>query len=293
MKRFHPDLYLATIEQHRVNSVYVSPLTLNAVLDCPAAETADCGSLTLFSVGGAPTTAVRLRQAVKRFGPVVRITYGLSETPFISAFPAIDDDPRHPDRIRSCGLPHGDVQVEIRGEDGVLVDDGQVGELWISSRLNFQCYWGQPELTARTLVDGWVRTGDLGNRDADGYLYLVGRVSDRIVTGRGHDIFPRPIEDALATHPDVVTAAVIGVPHAELEQAAHAYVVTTPGATVTEDELAELVRAQLADDWVPRGFDFIGDLPRTRSGKVNIKELRARYAVEGGAADRAATGVAG
>jgi fatty-acyl-CoA synthase len=293
MRRFEPNLYLATIERHRVNSVYVSPLTLNAVLDCPAAETADCSSLALFSVGGAPTTAVRLRQAIKRFGRVVRVTYGLSETPWISGFPEIDDDPQRPDRIRSCGPPHGDVRVEIRDEDGGLVADGQVGELWISSRLNFHGYWNQPELTARTLVDGWVRTGDLCYRDTEGYLYLVGRVSDRIVTDSGQHLFPRPIEDALATHPDVVTAAVIGVPNSELGQAAHAFVVTTPGVTVAEDELAELVRARLADEWVPRSFDFIGDLPRTRSGKVDVKELRARHALVAGAAERAVTGVPG
>jgi acyl-CoA synthetase (AMP-forming)/AMP-acid ligase II len=218
---------------------------------------------------------------VRRLGPVLRVTYGLSESPFITAFPGIAEDPARPQRVRSCGLPYGDVRIEIRGADGTRLATGEVGEIWVASALNFAGYWGQSELTAKTLVDGWVRTNDLGHLDADGYLYLVGRTQDMILTGLGSKcVYPRPIEDVLATHPQVHAAAVIGVPHPDLGEAVHAYVVPERNATVTVEELAALVRAELNDIWTPRTVQFVDALPVTAIGKVNTKALRARYAAE-------------
>jgi acyl-coenzyme A synthetase/AMP-(fatty) acid ligase/predicted MFS family arabinose efflux permease len=279
--RFEPGEYLATIEQNRVNSVFISPLMFSELLDHPAIETTDCSSMELLSIGGAAVTPARLRQGVARFGPVIRITYGLSETPWISAFPGINEDPVHPDRIRSCGTPYGDVRTEIRDEDGKALGPGEVGELWVASKLNFAGYWGRPDLTEQTMIDGWLRTKDLAYADEDGYLHLVGRAQDLIITGIGCDhIFPRPIEDALATHPQVRAAAVIGVPDPEVSESAFAYVVTTEGATVTADELSTLVAERLGRSWAPRGIEFVADLPRTSSGKASIKELKAKWAAE-------------
>lgn len=281
MYRFNPEEYLATIERYRANSVYVSPLMFGELLDHPSSYTVDTSSLILLSIGGAATSPARLREGVERFGPVIRITYGLSESPFISAYPGIVDDPAHPDRIRSCGTAYGDVVVEIRDEDGNALPDGETGELWISSRLNFNGYWQMPELTRDTMVNGWLRTRDLGFRDQDGYLHLVGRSQDLIITGIGCDhIFPRPIEEVLATHPEVRAAAVIGVKHDKLGEAAHAFVVLAPEATVTEEELGDLVEERLAHSWRPVSFDFVAELPRTSSGKADIQRLKARYAAQ-------------
>jgi acyl-CoA synthetase (AMP-forming)/AMP-acid ligase II len=279
--KFEPAEYLATIERYRANSVFISPLMFYELLDDPAIATTDCASMELLSIGGAPVTPARLRQGIERFGPVIRITYGLSETPFISAFPNINDDPEHPDRVRSCGTPYGDVRIEIRDDDGNVRKPGEVGELWVASKLNFAGYWGRPELTEETMVDGWLRTRDLCYADEDGYLHLVGRAQDLIITGIGCDhIFPRPIEDTLATHPQVRAAAVIGVPDPEVGEAAHAYVVPTENATVTAEELSTLVATKLGKLWAPRGFEFVDELPRTSSGKVSTKELKARWAAE-------------
>jgi fatty-acyl-CoA synthase len=287
---FDPPDFLATIERERANSTFVSPLAFYELLDHPAARTADTSSMFVLSVGGAAVTPARLRQAIECFGPIIRIVYGLSESPFISAFPNITEDPEHPDRLRSCGAPYGDVRVQIRAEDGTVLGVGETGELWVASRLNFAGYWEKPELTAETMREGWVRTHDLGYVDADGYLHLVGRSGDLIITGRAcNHIFPRPIEDALAGHPAVRAAAVIGVPDAELGEAAHAYVVTGD-APVSIEELASLVGDKLGRWWVPRTFDFVDDLPRTSNGKTNIKVLRERWAAEH---DTAAIGVPG
>jgi acyl-coenzyme A synthetase/AMP-(fatty) acid ligase len=279
--RFRPDEYLATIEEHRANSCFISPLMFHELLDHPAAETADLSSMELLSVGGAAVSPARLREGIARFGPIIRIAYGLSETPFISVFPNIDDDPAHPNRISSCGPPYGDVRIQIRAEDGTVLPPGEIGELWVASKLNFIGYWGDPELTAQTMVDGWLRTKDLGYADEEGYLHLVGRAQDLIITGIGCDhIFPRPIEDALATHPQVRAATVIGVPDPELGEAAHAYVVTTEGATVTAEELSDVVTEQLNKKWRPKTIEFVDDLPRTSNGKADLKELKARWAAE-------------
>ncbi len=274
--------FLELVEREQVNSTFITPLMLYEVLDHPDFDKRDLSAMLVLSVGTAATNPVRLRQAVDRLGPVVRITYGLSESPFISAYPGVAADQDHPHRIASCGPAYGDVRLEIRGEDGsTVLPPGETGELWVASKLNFAGYVGRPEQTAETLVDGWVRTGDLGHVDDDGYIYLTGRASDMIITTYGsHHIFPRAIEDALTTHPQVRAAAVIGVPHDELGEAAHAYVVLTEGATVTEQELVDVVKEKLTWVWAPRSFDFVDDLPRTGSGKTNTRQLREKYAAE-------------
>jgi acyl-CoA synthetase (AMP-forming)/AMP-acid ligase II len=151
----------------------------------------------------------------------------------------------------------------------------------VASKLNFAGYVDRPEQTAEALVGGWVRTGDLGYVDDEGYIYLTGRASDVIITTYGsYHIFPRAIEDALTTHPQVRAAAVIGVPHPVHGEAAHAYVVLADGAAVTEEELADLVTEKLTWAWRPRSFDFVDDLPRTGSGKTNTRQLREKYAAD-------------
>jgi fatty-acyl-CoA synthase len=279
--KFEPAEYLETIERHRANSVFISPLMFGELLDHPDVKTRDLSSMELLSIGGAATSPARLREGIARFGPVIRITYGLSETPWISAFPNINDDPEHPDRIRSCGTPYGDVRIEIRDEDGNVLPPGQVGELWVTSKLNFAGYWGRPDLTAETMVDGWLRTKDLAFADDDGYLHLVGRTQDLIITGIGCDhIFPRPIEETLAAHPGVRAVAVIGVPDPELAEAAYAYVVPAEGEPATTEELSTVVAERLGRSWVPRGFEFVDELPRTGNGKADIQELKARWAAK-------------
>jgi fatty-acyl-CoA synthase len=275
---FRATEFLELAAREQVNSTFITPLMLYELLDHPDIDAYDLSAIVVLSVGTAPANPVRLRQAVARFGPVVRITYGLSESPFISALPGVGTDP---DQIGSCGPAYGDVRLEIRAEDGTVLPAGETGELWVASKLNFAGYVDRPDQTAATLVDGWVRTGDLGHVDDEGYIFLTGRVSDMIITTYGsYHIFPRAIEDVLSTHPAVRAAAVIGVPHPALGEAAHAYLVLSGTAAVTEEELAGLVDEQLGWAWRPRSFDFVDDLPRTGSGKTNTRRLREKYAAE-------------
>ncbi|WP_433384897.1 class I adenylate-forming enzyme family protein [Micromonospora sp. KLBMP9576] len=276
-----PAQFIDTVGRERINSTFVTPPMLYEVLDHPALDGADFSAMFMFNVGAGPAAPARLRQAIARFGPVLRIVYGLSEAVVVTALPGLTDDPAYPQRLRSCGRPYGDVRVEIRAEDGTVLPPFADGEVWVHTALRFAGYHGQPELTAETLVDDWVRTRDVGHLDADGYLYLVDRSQDRILSRRrSWPIHCRPIEDVLAGHPRVRAAAVIGVPDEAAGELPYAFVVPAPGATVTARELVDLVTAELSDTWAPGGVQFVDRLPLNRSAKVDKRALRARYAAE-------------
>ncbi len=232
----------------------------------------------MLNVGAGPAAPSRLRQAIERFGPVLRIVYGLSEVIVVTAQPGLTEDPEHPERLRSSGTPYGDVQVEIRDADGNRLAPGATGEIYATSKLRFAGYWGRPDLTERAIVDGWVRTGDLGYLDADGYLYVVDRVQDTIVTGASNwNVYCRPIEDLLQSHPGVRAAAVIGVPDEAFGEVPHAYVVRYDGAVVTGRELQQLVRGEFNEMWMPREIEFLDELPLTSAHKVDKVALRSAY----------------
>jgi fatty-acyl-CoA synthase len=205
--------------------------------------------------------------------------YGLSEVIVVTAQPGLTEDPEHPERLRSSGTPYGDVRVEIRGSDGQVLAAGETGEIYATSKLRFAGYWGRPDLTERAIVDGWVRTGDLGYLDADGYLYVVDRVQDTIVTGASNwNVYCRPIEDLLQAQPGVRAAAVIGVPDEEFGEVPHAYVVRYDGALLDAADLQEAVRDEFNDMWVPRSIEWLDELPLTSAHKVDKVALRARHA---------------
>ncbi|MEU1807637.1 class I adenylate-forming enzyme family protein [Micromonospora aurantiaca (nom. illeg.)] len=278
-EQWDPAAFVATVDAERLTSTFVTPPMLYEVLDHPDLPGADFSAMFMFNVGAGPAAPARLRQAIARFGPCLRIVYGLSEAVVVCALPGLTEDPEHPERLRSCGRPYGDVSVEIRDAGGRVLPAGEDGEVWVRTELSFAGYHGQPELTAETLVDGWVRTRDIGHLDADGYLYLVDRLQDRILTRqRSWPIYSRPIEDVLAGHPEVRAAAVIGVPDPVAGELPHAYVVLAPGASVTGEELIALVVRELSETWAPGAVEFVDALPLNRSAKVDKRALRARYA---------------
>lgn len=270
--------FLDTIERERINSAFLSPGFYYQLLDYPKLATADTSTLLTFTISGAATAPARVIEGIERFGPVLRLVYGMSESPFITAQANMTNDPAHPHRLASCGLPYADLKVEIRDAKGQPLPVGEIGEICVRGSMLMAGYWGMPELTAETLVDGWLRTGDAGRLDEDGYLYIVDRFKDMIVTGLGGtNVFCRPVEDALAGHPQVRQAAVIGVPDDTMGELVHAYVVRAPDATVTAEELRRLVAAELNAAWAPATIEFIDGLPLTESGKVDKKALRERH----------------
>jgi fatty-acyl-CoA synthase len=278
-----PARFLEIVEREQVTSAFLTPTQLYEITAHPDSATRDTSTLRYLNVGGAAASPARLAEAIDRFGPVVRLVYGSSEMPLITDLPFLDHDPEHPQRLSSCGKPFADIAIEIRNEDGKVLDPGETGEVWTRSSMAMAGYWQDPELTKATLVDGWVRTGDIGHLDADGYLYLVDRLNDMIVTSAdAANVYARVIEDVLTSHPKVYNAAVIGVPDEQWGEAVCAYVVTAPGASVDAQELRDLVRTELNAIHEPRDVEFVDALPVTGIGKVDKKQLRSRHAAPAG-----------
>ena len=273
------DAFLRTIEAERINSTLVMPGQLYALLDDPRLATTDLRSLQTLSVWGAPVAPTRLAEAVSRLGPIVRVVYGMSECPMIAAATGVRVDPARPELLASCGTPYGDVRVQIRDAAGAPLPAGEVGEIWVSGSLMMSEYLGAPEQTAEAMVDGWLRTGDIGRVDAQRRLYIMDRAKDLIITGTGAvNVYSRMVEDVLLSHPGVRAAAVVGVPDAAVGEAVHAFVVPVPGAELTGEQVREHALGQLSPIWAPRVVHFLDALPLTGSGKVDKKRLRAEHA---------------
>ena len=185
-------------------------------------------------------------------------------------------DPVGTPRMRSCGRPISGREVKVVDDGGRELPTGQVGEVVCRSRLNMKGYWNLPDETAKTIRGEWLHTGDAGYFDADGYLYIYDRIKDMIVSG-GENIYPAEVESALFGHPAVADVAVIGVPDARWGEAVKALVVRTPGVEVTAEELITFARARIAGYKLPKSIDFVEALPRTPSGKILKRELRAPY----------------
>jgi len=183
-----------------------------------------------------------------------------------------------PHRLRSCGREAHLTRVRIVNEDGSPTprDGKAVGEIVVKSEANMLGYWRKPELTAETIRDGWMRTGDLATWDEDGFVYIVDRAKDMIISG-GENIYPAQVEEAIYKHPAVLEAAVIGVPDDVWGEAVKAIVVLKPGMSATAEEIIEVTRKHLASYMKPKSVDFVDSLPKGPTNKVLKRELRRRY----------------
>jgi fatty-acyl-CoA synthase len=274
--RFDASAVLRTIEHEHITILVVAPSRLYQLLDDPDLANTDTSSLRLLVYAGAPTTRTRLAQALNRFGPILSQSYGQTETRMISVLDPADHS--RPELLGSAGRPRQGVEVEIRpADDRQAVAAGTVGEVCVRSPFTMTGYWRQPELSAKTIRDGWLHTGDLGYLDEDGYLYLVDRMHDVIMVN-GYNCYSFEVEDTLASHPSVCSAAVIGLPDEWSGEAIHAAVVPRRGAQVTDDELRDLVREQRGRPFTPRTIHFLAEIPLTPLGKADKPAVRAELA---------------
>jgi fatty-acyl-CoA synthase len=270
---FEAGTVLAAIEQERITDVFLMPPLLYQVLDHPRCERTDTSSLRRLTYGGCQASPARLTDAIRRFGPVLVQLYGQHEAGIVSVLDAADHDPSRPQRLRSVGRIAPGYRVAIRDESGRDLPAGARGEVCVSSDSLMLGYWQQPELTAAVLEDGWLRTGDIGYLDDEGYLYIVDRLKDLINTGGGH-VYTSEVEDLLNSHPQVRQSAVFGVPDANQVERVHAVVVPVPGARLDADELRSLVRARRGPLHEPVRLTFVAALPLTDAGKPDKKLLR-------------------
>ncbi|PWU24771.1 MAG: acyl-CoA synthetase [Candidatus Rokuibacteriota bacterium] len=276
MKGFDPEEFLATIEREKINFTLMVPTMIYVLLDHPRLDRTDLSSLRLLLYGASPMSPSRLAEGLERIGPVFSQLYGQTECYPVSVLRKADHDPRLPELFASCGFPVGSCSVTLRGDENEEVQPGEPGEICVRAPHAMEHYWKRPEQTAEAFKGGWLHTGDIARADERGYLYIVDRKKDMIVSG-GFNIYPREVEDVLSSHPDVAMAAVIGVPHEKWGEAVTALIVAKSGAQPSSQALTQLVRDRKGALHAPKQIEFVESLPLTAVGKVDKKVLRAKY----------------
>jgi long-chain acyl-CoA synthetase len=281
LRDIDPDLLLRLIASERITEMFLVPAVLMVLLTTPSLAKTDFSSVRLIFYGASPISEDVLVKCMSAFGCGFCQVYGMTETTgAITALPFEDHDPDGPRRglLRSAGKPLAGVDIRIIDPDtGKEAEVGQVGEVQTRSFYNMAGYWGKPDETAATIdEEGWLRTGDAGYFDTEGYLYLHDRIKDMIVSG-GENIYPAEVENVLLSHLAVADAAVIGVPDERWGETVKAIVVLAQGADVEESALIEHCRANLAHYKCPTSVDRTDVLPRNPSGKILKRELRAPY----------------
>ena len=271
---FDAEAVATDVERHRITTTQVVPTMVSWLLDERLADR-DFSSLRLIWYASAPMPVELLRRALRRFGPVFIQGYGQTESgPLATALLPGEHDPAS-ERLASAGRAVPGVEVRVVGDDLSELAPGEVGEIAIRSPFNMTGYWRAPELTGEALVDGWLRTGDMGRMDERGYLFVVDRKKDMIISG-GENVYPREVEETLHAHPAVREAAVIGVPDEVWGEAVRAIVVAAGEAT--PEELIGFCRERLAHYKCPKSVELRDELPRTPSGKVLKRVLRSEVA---------------
>ena len=277
MRGFDPGKWLETVARDRITLSLLVPTMIYAVLDHPDLDSADLSSLETIMYGASPMSPSRLVEGIRRIGPVFAQLYGQTECAGLTTSMNRDEhDVDDVARLSSCGQVMPGVRVAVLDEAGRACPVGEPGEVCVQGVSVMDGYWKQPELTAQTIVDGWLHTGDIGVVSSDGFLTLVDRKKDMIVSG-GFNVFPREIEDVLSAHPAVSSVAVIGVPDDKWGEAVTALVVLRPGAECDPEELRQLVRDRKGAIYTPKTVEFVDALPLTAVGKPDKKVLRARY----------------
>lgn len=270
--------FLETIQRENVTATAVVPTILYMLLDYPKIGDYDLSSLRTVVYAGSPMAPERLRQALEAFGPIFVQTYAGSEPGFITCLRKEEhrlDSDEWIRRLSSAGRPMFHVDVSIQGDDDTILPAGEIGEICARQDGQMDSYL-DPQKNAEAMRGGWVHSGDIGYIDEDGYVYIVDRKKDMIVTG-GINVFPRQVEDILQEHPAVAQCAVIGIPHEKWGEVVSAFVVLRAGGTVTADELIAMVKARKGSVWSPKTLTFVDQLPLNASGKVDKKVLRAPY----------------
>ena len=276
-----PGAILAAIEKHRVTHIYMPPTLIYILLAHPDIGKYDYRSLRNLVYASAPMSVDKLVEAIEVFGPVLTQTYGQAEAAMICTFfsprdhaEALEGKKRH--RLASCGKATPLMRVEVMDDEGRLLPRGERGEIVVRGGLVMKGYYKNPQATAEVSTFGWHHTGDIGVIDEDGFVYIVDRKKDMIISG-GFNVFPSEIEQVLWGHPAVQDCAVIGVPDDKWGEAVKAVVELKPGAKAEAAELMALAREKLGGVKAPKSVDFVSTLPRSPVGKVLKKDLRATY----------------
>lgn len=277
---FQPEEYLATVEHLRATTLNLVPTMIVMLLSHARVEQYSFNSVKRIIYGASPMPREVLRRGLELWGPKFIQYYGQTEAPLIltllEAQDHLGDDPLRQERLFSCGRPVSGVALRIVDEDGQEVPQGTIGEITVSTNQAMVGYWKSPELTSATLRNSWVHTRDMGYIDEQGYVFLVDRKADMIISG-GFNIYPREVEEVLYQHPSVQEAAVIGIPDEIWGESVKAFVVCKPDHPSSEEELIDFCKERLASYKKPRSIEFMETLPKNATGKVVRRVLREPY----------------
>ncbi len=274
---FSPQAFVDSVRQYAATATFMVPTMIYALLDHAGIRGLELASLRTILYSAAAISPTRLAEALEVFGPVFVQSFGQTEAPMtISVLRKADHSLARPQLLSSCGRATGMSEVSLLDDQGEPVPEGEVGEICVRGALVMQGYWRLPEQTGQALAGGWLHTGDLARQDPQGYLYIVDRKKDMIVSG-GFNVFPREIEDILAELPAVATAAVIGVPDPHWGEAVCALIVCRPGQIVSGAEVMQYVKQRKGPVYAPKQVEFLDSLPLTALGKPDKKVLRDIY----------------
>ncbi|WP_210496871.1 class I adenylate-forming enzyme family protein [Microvirga antarctica] len=279
-KGFDAKAILDCIEREKITVTHMAPTMIQSLLDSPAIGSTDTSSLRMIVYAAAPMPIPVLKRGLKILGPVFQQQFGQTEgigTTLLAHQHRPDGTDRDREILTSVGQASPRVNVRIVDDNGEPVPTGSVGEILLTSPGVMKGYWNNTAATLETLRDGWVHTGDVGRLDDEGFLYLVDRKKDMIISG-GENIYSREVEEAVVTHESVSEVAVIGVPDEKWGEAVMAVVVLKPGAAPSVEEIVEHCRTMIASYKKPRFVRFVDEIVKLPSGKIDKVRLRRLYA---------------
>lgn len=281
-RSFDPVATLQAIQEEKATDIHIVPTHLAAFLAMPNVDQYDLSSLKRMFYAASPMPFELLKKGIERWGPIFIQVYGATENgPYVTILSRkqhnLLDRPLEEQKVlTSAGFPQIGVHIRIVNGEGNDVEPDQVGEIIVHSKAIMQEYWLKPEETRSILINGWIRTGDMGRYDEQGYIYIVDRKRDMIISG-GENIYPREVEEVLYAHPAIQEAAVIGIPDQYWVEKVHAIVVLKKGASATAEEIINFCKQSLARYKAPKSVELVDSLPKTPSGKILKRELREKY----------------
>jgi acyl-CoA synthetase (AMP-forming)/AMP-acid ligase II len=278
--QFDPESVVELIERERPQQiVFMAPTMITMLLDTPSIADRQLDSVEFIGYGGSPAYSSELDRAIHRFGPVLCQIYGQGESPMTISMLSPEDHVAGSERLSSAGRARGGIEVALLAPNGDEVPTGDIGEVVVRGPVVMKGYWKDPAATEEAFAGGWYHTGDLGRFDDEGYLHLLDRLKDLIISG-GSNVYGREVEDVLLLHPEVADVAVIGLPDVKWVEVVTAVIVPKPGCQPNVEELTALCGAHLARFKLPRRWEFREQLPKNAYGKVLKRELRSMLAAE-------------
>jgi len=284
LDHFTPEAFFNAVEKERVTILFLAPTMIYMLLDHPDCKKYDLSSLQCIEYGGSPIATERLKEALDVFGNCLMGGFGLMEMPtVVCRLPQEEHIKEGPERLMrrlySCGRPATMVQLRIVDDKDIDVPVGEVGEIVLRGPHVMKGYWKREEETRTALRNGWLHTGDLARIDEDGYVYIVDRKKDIIITG-GLNVYPKEVEDVIYQHPAIAQAAVIGIPDKKWGEAITAFVVLRENAEASDDEIIKFCKTRLTDYKCPKSVRFIQTMPLTPVRKIDKNQLRRSYCTD-------------